>query len=92
MMIRKRGLRVNVGKAYEWLLTGLFEQRGQFSKKAGNVHLSMRWDGCYPKMKKLSLKIDKNIKKMCGFFEPAKERREILKTRGTKIEKFHKKD
>ena len=57
-----------------------FFKRGQFSKKAGNVHLSMRWDGCYPKMKNLSLKMDKNIKEMCGFFEPTRERGEILKT------------
>ena len=34
----------------------------------------------------------KNIKEMCGVYEPTKERGEILKTRGTKIEKFHKKD
>jgi hypothetical protein len=29
---------------------------------------------------------------MCGFFEPTRERGEILKTWETKIEKFHKKD
>jgi hypothetical protein len=33
MMMRKRGLRVNVGKAYEWLLTGLFSREGSSAKK-----------------------------------------------------------